>query len=149
MRVSDWRRAIGHEAKIELAQPHSDGRKRFRGEIIAVEGEGRDAILTLERNDARADEEKTVRLSLRDLDEGKLMLTEALIRASLRAAKMAAEADEGEGAEQSAEASDDEPPRRGPGRFAAKAKQKPKPLVPAGVQTHFKKKGSESGSSRG
>jgi ribosome maturation factor RimP len=144
VRVSDWRRAIGHEAKIELTQPHSDGRKRFRGVVSGVEGEGRDAILTLERNDAGADEEKIVRLSLRDLDEGKLMLTEALIRASLRAAKAAAETT---GAE-NAEPSPDEPPRRGPGRFASKARQKPKPLVPAGVQTHFKKKGSESGSSR-
>jgi ribosome maturation factor RimP len=148
VRVSDFRRAIGHEAKIELAQAHSDGRKRFRGVISGIEGEGRDAVLTLERNDARADEEKTVRLSLRDLDEGKLMLTEALIRASLRAAKAGANAG-AENEEQDAEASQDEPPRRGPGRFASKAKQKPKPLVPAGVQTHFKKKGSESGSSRG
>ena len=143
VRVSDWRRAVGHEAKIELTQPHSDG------VISGVEGEGRDAILTLERNDARADEEKIVRLSLRDLDEGKLMLTEALIRASLRAAKATAETTGAENEEQDAEASPDEPPRRGPGRFASKARQKPKPLVPAGVQTHFKKKGSESGSSRG
>ena len=149
VRVSDWRRAIGHEAKIELTQPHSDGRKRFRGVVGGVEGEGRDAILTLERNDAGADEEKIVRLSLRDLDEGKLMLTEALIRASLRAAKAAAETTGAENEEQDAEASPDESPRRGPGRFASKARQKPKPLVPAGVQTHFKKKGSESGSSRG
>ena len=149
VRVSDFRRAINHEAKIELMQPHSDGRKRFRGVIGGVEGEGRDAVLTLERNDARADEEKTVRLSLRDLDEAKLMLTEALIRASLRAAKAGSETTGAAGEEQDAETSQDEPPRRGPGRFALKAKQKPKPLVPAGVQTHFKKKGSETGSSRG
>ena len=92
--------------------------------ISGVEGEGRDAILTLERNDARADEEKTVRLSLRDLDEGKLMLTEALIRASLRAAKAAAETTGAENEEQDAEASPDEPsaPRTRPFRVEGASK---------------------------
>ncbi|MCC2105317.1 MAG: ribosome maturation factor, partial [Hyphomicrobiales bacterium] len=42
---SDFKRAIGHEARIELATPQPDGRKRFRGIILAVEGEGRDAML--------------------------------------------------------------------------------------------------------
>lgn len=136
VRVSDFARAVGHEAKIELAQPLASGRKRFRGLIRAIEGEGPDAVLILERNDAHGEEEKTMRLPLRDLDEGKLMLTEALIRESLRAAKM------GTAAEQDADAGEAaaERPRRGPGRFAQK-KQKPKPLVPAGVQTHFKKGG--------
>ena len=142
MRVSDFRRAIGHEAKIELMQPLESGRKRFRGLIQSVEGEGRDAVLILDRNDARADEEKTVRLPLRDLDEAKLMLTEALVRASLRAAKAA------EGASPTQEESpQDERPHRGPGRFAHAAKQKAKPLVPAGIQTHFKK--GKGGAPRG
>ena len=143
MRVSDFLRAVGHEAKIELAQPLESGRKRFRGLIQAIEGEGRDAILILDRNDARADEEKTVRLPLRDLDEAKLMLTEALVRASLRAAKAA------EGASPTQEEGpQDERPHRGPGRFAHQARQKATPLVPAGVQTHFKK-GKGGAPSRG
>jgi ribosome maturation factor RimP len=150
VRVSDFRRAIGHEAKIELTHAAEAGRKRFRGEIKALEGEGRDAVLTLERSDARADEEKIVRLPLRDLEEGKLMLTEALIRASLRAAKTAGIEPDGE--EPQDDAPQDERPRRGPGRFGLKSKsnvnQKPKPLVPAGVQTHFKK-GGGGGASRG
>jgi len=135
VRVSDFARAIGHEAKIELAQPLDSGRKRFRGEILAIEGEGKDALLTLARNDAQGDEEKVVRLPLRDLDEGKLMLTEALIRESLRAAKAEAESEE-----ETSAPPQEERPRRGPGRFAQK-KSKQKPLVPAGVQTHFKKGG--------
>ena len=141
VRISDFSRAVGHEAKIELTQPMESGRKRFRGIIQSVEGQGRDAVLVLDRNDARDEEEKTVRLPLRDLDEAKLMLTEALIRASLRAAKAA----EGEGASPAQEESpQDERPQRGPGRFAQRAKPKAKPLVPAGVQTHFKKgKGGE------
>jgi ribosome maturation factor RimP len=144
VRVSDFARAVGHEAKAELTQPLQSGRKRFRGIIQAVEAEGRDAILILDRNDAAAEEEKIVRLPLRELEEAKLMLTEALIRASLRAAKAA------EGASPAQEeVPQDERPRRGPGRFAHNAKQKAKPLVPAGVQTGFKKKGKGGEPSRG
>ena len=61
------------------------------------------------------------------------MLTEALIRELLRAGKL-----------QQAE-EEETPPRRGrasaarTGRFRGPAKQKARPVVPAGVQTHFKK----------
>lgn len=138
VRLSDFVRAIGHEAKIELAAPRESGRKRFRGIIRAVEGVGRDATLSLERTDALSDEEKLVRLPLADLDEGKLMLTEALIRESLRAGKLAPATDA---------AGDDEEsdrPHRGPGRFRGSGKTKQKPLVPAGVQTHLKKGGGNA-----
>jgi ribosome maturation factor RimP len=143
VRVSDFRRALGHEAKIELTQPSESGRKRFRGILLAVEGDGRDAVVTLERNDARADEEKTVRVPLRDLEEAKLMLTDALIRESLRAGKAQGAMDRG--ATERDDEDDAEPggerPRRGPGRFAGAAKQKAKPLVPAGIQAGLKKGG--------
>jgi len=136
VRISDFLRAVNHEARVELSHPVENGRKRFRGVIMAVEGDGRDAKLTLERTDARSDEEKTVVVPLADLDEGKLMLTEALIRESLRAGKL----QQATGDEESA-TGEDERPRRGPGRFRGPQKQKPKPVVPAGVQTHFKKGG--------
>ncbi|WP_159732032.1 ribosome maturation factor RimP [Methylosinus sp. Ce-a6] len=139
VRVSDFRRAVGHEAKIELTQPLASGRKRFRGNIVSVEGEGRDAVVTLERDDAPPDEEKTVRLPLRDLGEAKLMLTDALIREALRAGKAQLEEEN-----EDAAPAQEQRPHRGPGRFAA-AKNKPKPLVPAGVQTGFKKKGQGPG----
>jgi ribosome maturation factor RimP len=141
VRVSDFRRAIGHEAKIELIQPLASGRKRFRGDIVAVEGEGREALVTLERKDAPPDEEKTVRLPLRDLDEAKLMLTDALIRESLRAGKAEAAQEQGQGPEEDETEPTRERPRRGPGRFAAGAKPKAKPLVPAGIQAGLKKGG--------
>jgi ribosome maturation factor RimP len=134
VRLSDFARAVGHEARVELLHPVESGRKRFRGLIRGVDGEGRDAKVALERTDARSDEEKLVRLPLSDLDEGKLMLTEALIRESLRAGKLQVAAEEEEG---SGEA--EERPRRGPGRFRGPQKNKAKPLVPAGVQTQFKK----------
>jgi ribosome maturation factor RimP len=133
VRVSDFVRAVGHEARVELTHPLESGRKRFRGIIKGVEGEGRNAKVTIERTDARSDEEKLVLLPLADLDEGKLMLTEALIRESLRAGKLQQAAEEEEGATQ-----EEERPRRGPGRFRG-PQNKPKPLVPAGVQTQFKK----------
>jgi len=143
VRVSDFRRAIGHEAKIELTQPLETGRKRFRGNILSVEGEGRDAVVTLERNDAPPDEEKTVRMPLRDLDEAKLMLTDALIREALRAGK--AQLEDESASEEEAAPQEEDRPRRGPGRFATAKGNKAKPLVPAGVQTGFKKKGSGPG----
>jgi ribosome maturation factor RimP len=139
VRLSDFRRAIGNEARVELSHPVESGRKRFRGLIQGVEGEGRAAVLSLERTDARSDEEKLVQIPLADLDEAKLMLTEALIRESLRAGKMQAPAEEEE-AEGEAEAR----PHRGPGRFRGPPKTKAKPLVPAGVQTQFKKGGGPS-----
>ncbi|TLG75564.1 ribosome maturation factor RimP [Methylocystis sp. B8] len=145
VRLSDFLRAVGHEAKIELTHPLASGRKRFRGIIRGVEGEGHGALLTLERTDARSDEEKTVSLPLADLDEGRLVLTEALIRESLRAGKLQ------QAEEKQDEAEAEDRPRRGPGRFRGPA-PKPKPLAPAGVQTQFKKAGGKpkpAGRSRG
>ena len=144
VRASDFRRAIGEDARVEMSRPHESGRKRFRGLIRAVEGEGRDSVLVLERTDARPDEEKLVRLILRDLDEAKLVLTEALIREALRAAKAEAKAN-GEDEEETPPDADSRP-ERGPGRFGASAKTplkgtKSKPVLPAGVRAQFKKGG--------
>ena len=90
-------------------------------------------MLKLRRIDARADEESDVRLPLADLDEAWLVLTEALIRESLRAGKATLE----EPQEQEEEAPDSglasDAPRRGPGRFArknAERKAKPGPAAP-------------------
>lgn len=143
VRVSDFRRAVGHEAKIELRRPDASGRKRFRGIVASVDGEGRDAALVLNRTDAQAGEETNPRLPLYDLEEAKLVLTEALIREALRAAKTGAKQHETEGAPSEAER-----PRRGPGRFGAGAKGKTRPRVPAGVQTGFKKDNGAGRSSR-
>jgi ribosome maturation factor RimP len=128
VRLSDFARAVSHEARVEM-NIGLDGRKRFRGWIEGVEGEGRDAILLLRRIDARADEPSDVRLPINDVSEARLVLTEALIRESLRAGKAALEAP----------APDEEQPdehavvRRGPGRFA-----KSKPLSPAGAAARRK-----------
>ncbi len=93
VRVSDFRRAIGHEARIELAVPTASGRKRFRGTIADVEGdEIADAVLLLDAKDPAPDEEKRRALAACAISmKRKLILTDALIRASLKAGKAALE----------------------------------------------------------
>lgn len=128
VRPSDFLRAIGHEARVELATP-LDGRKRFRGWIEGLEGAGREARLALRRIDAGAEEEADVSLPLSDLAEARLVLTEALIRAALRADKEArARAGAPEAEEEEREQPAPDSPRRGPGRFVAeRRKGQPKP----------------------
>jgi ribosome maturation factor RimP len=152
VRASDITRAIGHEARIEMAigQGH-DGRKRFRGRIEALEGEGRDARLKLHRLDAKPEEQAEVWLAVAEIEEAKLVLTEDLIREALRAAKLAEknameDLPEGEQTSDAADSSGNPAPRRGPGRFAGShaglmkpGAAKPKPLLPAGVRSEFKK----------
>ena len=122
VRISDFARAIGHEVRLEMSVMVGD-RKRFRGWIEGVEGEGSAAMLKLRRMDARADEEADVVLPLRDLAEARLVLTEALIRESLKAAKQADQTPEEE------PPAEDAMVRRGPGRFR---RDKPQPMRPAG-----------------
>jgi ribosome maturation factor RimP len=127
VRVSDFRRAFAREARIEMTIGVS-GRKRFRGWVNEVEGEGRSAVVTLERSDAKLGEAIKAELLLRDVAEARLILSEALIRQSLRAAKAsrgqdasvedeARKAAPGEGAE----------PRRGPGRGVRSSFKQAKP----------------------
>ena len=74
VRISDYRRAIGHEVRIEMAVL-LDGRKRFRGWIEGISGEGRDARLSLRRMDAREDENADVVIPVADVAEARLVLT--------------------------------------------------------------------------
>jgi ribosome maturation factor RimP len=88
VRVTDFRRAIGSEARIEMAVPVGT-RKRFRGLIEGVEAVGSQmmARLRLPGKDGAPDE--LVDLPIRDMDEARLVLTEDLIRAALRREKAA------------------------------------------------------------
>jgi ribosome maturation factor RimP len=126
VRVSDFRRAAGHEVRIEMAVP-LDGRKRFRGWIQATEGEGAQARVQIRRTDARGDEPVDVTLVLGDIGEARLILTEALIREALKRDKAAREADpEQSDPEEETEAAGNLMPRRGPGRFARRNETKDK-----------------------
>lgn len=136
MRVSDFRRAIGHEVRIEMAIA-LDGRKRFRGWIEGVEGQGPEALLKLRRTDARGDEEADVSLALSDIGEARLVLTEALIRETLRRDKAAREAagiedDEVEDSPDAEAPAGETAPRRGPGRFAKRKETRGGALKPSG-----------------
>ncbi|MGO8847398.1 MAG: ribosome maturation factor RimP [Methylocella sp.] len=139
VRVSDFRRALAQEARIELNNGVG-GRKRFRGLIGKVIGDGRSAVVILERNDTKPGEAATAELPLHDIAEARLILTEALIRQALRAAKAAQDSAGGIEPEMGGAAPGDTrayEPRRGPGRFARGA-TKAKPMSPAGVQLKFK-----------
>jgi ribosome maturation factor RimP len=83
-RRSDIERAVGHEAKIEMASM-IEGRKRFRGIIEAVEN---DAV-KLKSTEGKAD----AALPLSEIADAKLVLTDALIEESLRRDKRAKEQD--------------------------------------------------------
>ena len=88
VRVSDFDRALGHEARVEVKSA-VEGRRRFKGIIKSVDAGARGPVLLLERLDAKAEEAALVALELNDLAEARLVLTDDLIRASLRAAKAA------------------------------------------------------------
>jgi ribosome maturation factor RimP len=87
VRRSDFQRYAGHEAKIEMAVAH-DGRKRFRGVLLGTEGEA----AKLRRKDLAEKglaegETADVLLPIADMAEARLVLTDALIRESLRRSK--------------------------------------------------------------
>lgn len=79
VRVSDFERWAGHQVKIEMAVPH-EGRKRFRGTLIATSGT--DAVVRLP--DAPAGAPDTHSLPIADIGDARLVLTEDLIREALR-----------------------------------------------------------------
>ena len=134
VRVCDFLRAVGHEARIEMAVLVGN-RKRFRGVIEAVGERDGHPIVELRRTDAKeGDEDVVAQLAIEEMAEARLVLTDALIRDSLRAAKAQRKAI-AEAADELAEELVEEiapapvapvdetgkkKPARGPGRFAAK-----------------------------
>jgi ribosome maturation factor RimP len=87
VRESDFARAVGHEARVEMAVAIS-GRKRFRGRLMAVAPgpDGPAARMTLIAEDKS---ETEVELPIRAMAEARLVLTEDLIRAALKREKAA------------------------------------------------------------
>lgn len=102
VRLEDFSRWAGHVAKIAMETP-LDGRKRFRGTLLGVEGEAARLI----RDDALPGEEAEVRLPVANMAEAHLVLTDALIDEALRRGKAALR-------ESAADSEDGEtaPPRR-------------------------------------
>jgi ribosome maturation factor RimP len=114
VRPGDFDRWAGHEAKIEMAVP-LEGRKRFRGIVRGSEGE----TALVEIPAAGAVEAFTARLPIRDVAEARLVLTDELIRESLRRGGPPAEPDT---ADEPDDAPATAPPRRpgGPKRSPQK-----------------------------
>lgn len=127
VRISDFRRAAGQEARVEL-NAGVGGRKRFRGKIIAVESVEKCPQLILERSDARPGEARQAALLLDDLAAAKLVLNEDLVRQALRASKTPfanGRARQEEPPSSAPERGSGGGPRRGPGRFARRAVEAP------------------------
>ena len=81
VRRSDFERGSGHLAKIELRRALA-GRKRFRGMLAGLA----DDSVRLQSEDAPAGESE-VQLPLDEIAEARLVLTDALIEATLRDTK--------------------------------------------------------------
>jgi ribosome maturation factor RimP len=87
VRRSDFERHAGYLAKIEMNVP-VDGRKRFRGVLLGVEGEA--ARIRLDEAKAPKPGEPTeFVLRIEDMGEAKLVLTDDLIAEALRKGKAA------------------------------------------------------------
>jgi ribosome maturation factor RimP len=84
VRRSDFVRFAGHQLKLETAVT-IDGRRRFRGLLLGVEGEA----ARIRRDDAAPGEASEILLPIGDIAEAKLVLTDALIAESLRRGKAA------------------------------------------------------------
>jgi ribosome maturation factor RimP len=82
VRRSDFERYVGHLIKIDMAVAH-EGRKRFRGKIAGVEGDG----VRLIRDDFKAGDDVEVLLVMEDIGEARLVLTDELIAQSMRRGK--------------------------------------------------------------
>jgi ribosome maturation factor RimP len=82
VRRTDFERYAGHEMKVEMAVALG-GRKRFRGVLLGTDGDS----ARLRRQDAAAGEPADVLLPIADMTEARLVLTDALIRESLRRGK--------------------------------------------------------------
>lgn len=87
VRRRDFERWAGHEAKIELAEM-LEGRKRFRGILAGLS----DDHVIVRAAPAGADAPAEHSLPLAMVAEARLVMTDALIEASLKAGKQAAKA---------------------------------------------------------
>ena len=79
VRRSDFDTWSGHVAKLETSRM-VEGRKRFKGRIIKVDGEN----VVFHREDAPNEEEREFILALDNIADAKLVLSDDLIREALR-----------------------------------------------------------------
>jgi ribosome maturation factor RimP len=82
VRRSDFERYAGNRVKIEMAVA-VDGRRRFRGLLLGLDSEA----ARIHRDDAGPGEAVDVLLSIDEMAEARIMLSEAQIAAALKRAK--------------------------------------------------------------
>lgn len=82
VRLSDFERWSGHAAKVELHRIF-EARKRFRGMLLGL----KDETVGIRIDDAAEGAQDTWWIPVEDLAEARLVLTDELIKDSLRAAK--------------------------------------------------------------
>jgi ribosome maturation factor RimP len=87
VRRSDFERHAGHLAKIEMNVP-VDGRKRFRGILLGVEGDATRIRLD-DAKAAKSGDPAEFLLPIEDIGDAKLVLTDDLIAEALRRGKAA------------------------------------------------------------
>ena len=87
VRAGDFQTWAGHEARVDMEVP-VEGRKRFRGILLGAEGH----TARLRRNDAKPGEPTDFDLPIPDMENARLVLTDALVREALTRAKAAAKA---------------------------------------------------------
>lgn len=92
VRRSDFARYAGHVVKVEMAMP-IDGRRRFRGVLLGVEGDA----ARIRRDNAGPGEAADVVLPIEEMTEARLVLTDALVAELLKRGKAAARPDGGSG----------------------------------------------------
>ena len=111
VRPSDFERWSGSVARIDMRTAQARGRKRFRGTVVGLDGE----LVRFKREDAVRDEEADVGLPIAEIEEARLVLTDALVDKALKPASSAEVPARGEPDDKTRPA-----PKRGPGRFKRK-----------------------------
>ena len=82
-RAEDFSRFAGHDVRIELTAP-ADGRRRFKGLLIGLDG--KDILVDVSSDDGT----QRLRLPFSTVADAKLLLTDRLIRESLKARELKA-----------------------------------------------------------
>ena len=78
-RLTDFSRWSGHEAKLELTAADANGRKRFKGMLLGLDGN--DIVIDVDA--------QRLTFPFRSIAEAKLVLTDRLIQEDLKARKSA------------------------------------------------------------
>ena len=86
-RLTDFARWAGHEARIELTQADANGRKRFKGKLLGLDG----TDVAFQADGSKLADGATMKFAFRSIAEAKLVLTDKLIEEDLKARRSVGE----------------------------------------------------------